>query len=208
MTEKLTSTLATLASKTSSVSMERQAVLEPLVEYVLDRQRANETTRLNFICTHNARRSHISQLMAAASAMANDLENIECYSGGVEVTRIHPNAIGALEELGFEFNGSDDGDNPVFLVDLGEANLIEVFSKKYDDDSNPPSDFAAVMVCSSAEEACPYVEGASKRISVTFEDPKEFDGQDDAVKGYVQGSLEIGAEIYYVMQQVSSRLEA
>jgi len=208
MTEKLTSTLATLASMTSSVSMKRQAILEPLVEYVLDRQRANEPARLNFICTHNARRSHISQLMAAVTAMANDLENIECYSGGVEVTRIHPNAIAALEELGFEFSGSDEGDNPVFLVDLGEANLIEVFSKKYDDDSNPPNNFAAVMVCSSAEEACPYVEGASKRISVTFEDPKEFDGQDDAVKGYVQGSLEIGAEIYYVMQQVSSRLEA
>lgn len=208
MNETLKTTLEALSNEVGLVSEDRKPVLEPLVEYILSKQRANDPVKLNFICTHNARRSHISQLLAAATSLYADLENIECYSGGTEASQIHPNAKAALEVLGFVFAGEDEGDNPHYLVDLGEANMLEIFSKVYNDDDNPQREFAAVMVCSAAEEACPFAAGAEKRMSVTFEDPKEFDDEEDPIPGYVQRSREIGRELMYVMSQVSFRLEA
>lgn len=184
----------------------RAAALKQLIDYITEKQRSNETARLNFICTHNARRSHMSQILAAGAAVQADLENIECYSGGTEITRIHPNAKAVLEDIGFDLAGADEGDNPNFLVDLGEANLIEVFSKKFDDDPNPTSDFAAVMVCSAADAACPFVPGADARILLTFEDPKEFDNDEDPIPGYRARADQIARELLYVMDKVSDNL--
>lgn len=208
MNDTLKKNLATSAEESTQISAGRKAVLEPLVEYILNRQQANEAVKLNFICTHNSRRSHIAQLLAAAASLQADLENIECYSGGTEVTQIHPNAKKALESFGFHFAGDGLGDNPHYLIHLGEANMIEIFSKRYDDDTNPPASFAAVMVCSAAEEACPFVAGADKRFSITFEDPKEFDDDANPIDGYLERIQQIAREMVFVMHQVSSRLNA
>lgn len=204
----INSYLASVEKRVFSPTPDRASVLHALSDFILDRQQRNDTVRLNFICTHNARRSHISQLLCAAIAIHADLENIECYSGGVETTRIHVNSMRALEQVGFEFAGQEEGENPHFLVDLGEANLIEVFSKRFDEGPNPTTDFAAVMVCSSADEACPFVPGASARIALTFDDPKEFDQDDDPIAGYMTRVDEIASELMYVMQRVSSNLPA
>jgi arsenate reductase len=45
------------------------------------------------------------------------------------------------------------------------------FSKKYDDEFNPKSEFAAIMTCSQADGGCPFIAGAEKRIPITYEDP-------------------------------------
>ena len=190
----------------ASINEERKTKLMPLVYYILDNQRANDPSELIFVCTHNARRSHMAQLWAAAAALYCDLENIESYSGGVEVTRIHPNALASLERNGFEFSGEDEGENPAFLVQLGDSVMIEVFSKKYDDDTNPQKNFAAILVCSEAAEACPYVEGASLRHPLAYDDPKEFDGTEFADEKYDERSIQIGTELLFVMKTVSEKL--
>jgi len=206
MKDQLIASLKSFEANISSLSEERKAKLLPLVYYILDNQRDNDPSELIFVCTHNARRSHMAQLWAAAAALYCDLENIETFSGGIEVTRIHPNALASLERSGFEFSGDDDGENPSFLVQLGESVMIEVFSKPYGDDTNPQKNFAAVLVCSEAAEACPNVEGASLRLPISYDDPKEFDGTEKAEEMYDKRSVEIGTEMLYVMKTVSEKL--
>ena len=190
----------------ASLSEDRKTKLMPLVYYILDNQRANDPSELIFVCTHNARRSHMAQLWAAAAALYCDLENIDTDSGGIEVTRIHPNAIASLQRSGFEFSGEDEGENPAFLVQLGDSVMIEAYSKRYDDDTNPQKNFAAILVCSEVAEACPIVEGASLRHPLTYDDPKEFDGTELADEKYDERSLQIGREMLFVMKTVSEKL--
>jgi len=206
MKDQLIQSLKNIEANLASINEERKTKLMPLVYYILDNQRANDPSELIFVCTHNARRSHMAQLWAAAAALYCDLENIESYSGGVEVTRIHPNALASLERNGFEFSGEDEGENPAFLVQLGDSVMIEVFSKKYDDDTNPQKNFAAILVCSEAAEACPYVEGASLRHPLAYDDPKEFDGTEFADEKYDERSIQIGTELLFVMKTVSEKL--
>ncbi len=206
MKDQLIASLKSFEANISSLSEERKEKLLPLVYYILDNQRDNDPSELIFVCTHNARRSHMAQLWAAAAALYCDLENIETFSGGIEVTRIHPNALASLERSGFEFSGDDDGKNPSFLVQLGESIMLEVFSKAYGDDTNPQKNFAAVLVCSEAAEACPNVEGASVRLPISYDDPKEFDGSEKAEEMYDKRSVQIGTEMLYVMKTVSEKL--
>ena len=56
---------------------------------------------LNFICTHNSRRSHLSQLWAQTAAHYYNVENVYCFSGGTEATEFNRNAIDAIERAGF-----------------------------------------------------------------------------------------------------------
>lgn len=206
MKTQLSESLKKMEASVATISEERKAKLMPLVYFILDNQRANDPSELIFVCTHNARRSHMAQLWAAAAALYCDLENIECYSGGVEVTRIHPNALASLVRSGFEFSGDDEGSNPVFLVQLNESVMVEVFSKHFGDDTNPQKNFAAVLVCSDVAEACPFVAGASLRHPVAYDDPKEFDGTDSADEKYDERSFQIGTEMLYVMHTVSQKL--
>ena len=86
--------------------------------------------------------------------------------------------------------------------------MFEVFSKKYDDDTNPQKNFAAVLVCSEVAEACPNVEGASLRLPISYDDPKEFDRSDLAEERYDERSFQIGTEMLFVMKTASEKLTA
>ena len=66
MLEKLSRTIESIAK--IAVSEERKEVLQPLADYIQTKVNANEEIRLNFICTHNSRRSHLSQIWAQTMA--------------------------------------------------------------------------------------------------------------------------------------------
>src|SRR5690625_4440314 len=89
--------------KPEGISEKRKAVLQPLVDFIqknVDYKQAN--IRLHFICTHNSRRSHLSQVWAQALAYHFNINNIVCYSGGTETTAVYPMVIETLEESGFQ----------------------------------------------------------------------------------------------------------
>lgn len=186
------------------LSQERMALLEELGDYIRGRHEAGDHVRLNFICTHNSRRSHLGQIWAQVWASHFGLEDFESYSGGTEVTAFHPNAISALRNQGFEIQG-DQSPNPHYEVKFGaETPIVECWSKVYSDRSNPATDFAAVMVCDSAEEACPFVAGAQKRLGITYIDPKVSDGTPEQDATYRERSLQIGAELYLAFQHATT----
>lgn len=160
--------------------------------------------RMNFICTHNSRRSHIAQLWAWAAAEHFGVGPFESYSGGVEVTAFNPRAVAAMQRAGFLI-GQADGDNPRYPVRSKENGpAIECRSKTYDDPANPSKDFIAVMVCTDAEQNCPFVAGASHRFSLSFEDPKESDGTPNETETYDARVAEIGREMVYLFERISA----
>ena len=185
------------------VSDERKEILKPLAGFIQKKADAGERINLNFICTHNSRRSHLSQIWAQVMAEHFNIRNVYCYSGGTEATAMFPKVAETLHSQGMEIQKLCDTDNPVYAVKYAEnAHPVICFSKKYDDAFNPVSGFAAVMTCSNADVGCPFIAGAEKRMAVKFEDPKSSDGTHEMDRTYYERSLEIAAEMYFVMKAV------
>jgi arsenate reductase (thioredoxin) len=193
-----------LTKKFEQISDARKPILKQLTEFVSDRSKAGQVASLNFICTHNSRRSHISQIWAQTAAQYYGISNVQCYSGGTEATAFNPRAVNAMRDAGFDIQVIKDGSNPVYSVKFSnDAPALTVFSKKYDDDYNPKKDFAAIMTCSHADENCPLVPGATRRIALTYDDPKDFDGTPLEAAKYAERVHEIGCEIFYAFSQVN-----
>ncbi len=191
--------------KPETISEERKATLQPLIEFVQEKVSNQQDIRINFICTHNSRRSHLSQVWAQTIAAYFNIKNVFCYSGGTEATALFPMAAEALKNSGFSIQILSEGKNPVYSIKFSEnAHPVIGFSKKLDDDFNPKSGFAAIMTCDSANEACPFVPGAEKRIPITFEDPKAFDGTPQQAEKYNERSIQIATELFYVFSKIQS----
>lgn len=188
----------------AAISSERLQLLEEMVVYLLDKIKKGEEIRLNFICTHNSRRSQFSQVWAQTAAIYYGID-ATCYSGGVEVTAFNERAVAALKRDGFKVVQKGE-DNPVYFVFPGEdTEPIITFSKVYDDALNANKGFAAVMTCDHADENCPYIPGAEKRFPLRFEDPKAFDDTEEEAARYTERSQQIGAELVLLFKKVSER---
>lgn len=191
--------------KPHTISSERKAVLQPLTDFIQAEVSKNQEIRINFICTHNSRRSHLSQVWAQTMANYFNIRNVFCYSGGTEATALFPMVAETLLNSGFQINTISKNDNPVYSIKYADnEHPIIGFSKKLNDDFNPKSGFCAVFTCDSANEACPIVFGAEKRIPITFEDPKVFDDTPQQAEKYNERSLQIATEMFYVFSQINS----
>jgi len=198
----LADTIRDLEQEFDLIPEDRQLLLNDLTTYIKG-QKSKPSINLTFICTHNSRRSHIAQIWAQAAAFHYGIKGLKAYSGGTEVTAFHPNAVHAMEQVGFQIRKKKTGKNPRYKVRYAETEKsIPAFSKLYNESSNPQSEFAAIMTCSSASEACPIVEGANFRIPITYNDPKEFDDTPMAEEKYLERVLEIGREMLYVFSRV------
>lgn len=188
----------------SKINADRKAVLQSLIQYVQHKKAANEPIQLNFICTHNSRRSHLSQVWAQTMAAHFEVQNVFCYSGGTEATAMFPMIAKTLKQSGFELLVIAEGTNPIYSIKFAEtAPPIIGFSKTFDHDFNPQSKFAAVMVCSEAEENCPFIANAEKRMAVTYEDPKAYDDTPQQAEKYDERSMQIATEMYYIFSNIS-----
>ena len=181
----------------------RKEILHQLINYIRLKKSNNEPIRLNFICTHNSRRSHLSQIWAQTMAYHFGIDNVSCYSGGTEATAMFPKVAETLTNQGFEIYRLSDFPNPVYGVkyDQNEHPII-CFSKEYSHAFNPQAGYAAIVTCNSADEACPVVLGADARFPIKYDDPKAFDGTDLMDAKYADRSLQIGVEMAYVFGNV------
>jgi arsenate reductase len=188
-----------------SISDDRKIILQPLLDFIQRKANNGQEIRLNLICTHNSRRSHLSQVWAQTAAAHYGVKNVFCYSGGTEATAMFPVAAKTLAKQGFQIKTIAEGSNPVYAIKYAEnEHPVIGFSKTFDDDFNPQSEFAAILTCSSADKGCPFIAGAEKRIPVTFEDPKAFDNTPQQAEKYEERSLQIATEMFYVFSQIKS----
>lgn len=201
MNTKINEIIAQLS--TERISEERKRILQPLIQFISSKLSKNEEVRLNFICTHNSRRSHLSQIWAQTMANYYQIENVFCYSGGTEATAMFPKISETLTNQGFVILKLSETENPVYAVKFAEnEHAVICFSKKYNDDFNPKSAFAAILTCDSADENCPIVYGAEARIPIKYEDPKKSDGTPEMNETYFNRSLEIAAEMKFVFENL------
>ncbi|MCP9292152.1 protein-tyrosine-phosphatase [Gracilimonas sediminicola] len=202
MYHKLKEYIQKLEPGYDSIPDKRKENLKKLSDYIRKKTENDRVAKLNFICTHNSRRSHLAQIWTAAAAHYYGIDNIETYSGGTEAIAFNPRAVAAIERAGFEVE-NPGGDNPRYQVTFSdEAESLTCFSKKFDDDVNPDASFAAVMTCSDADENCPFVPGTEFRIAVTYRDPKESDGTDKEKETYDERCFQIAKEMFYMMSNV------
>ena len=149
--------------------------------------------------------------MGNVAASYYGLEGIKFYSGGTTPTAFNGRTVKTLLDIGIEISapggeaprGDPHTANPLYKVAWGAGEARE-FSKHYADSSNPQSDFAALLVCTEADEACPMVTGASARINCPFSDPKEADGTEFETLRYSERRDEIGRFMLAVARQITA----
>jgi len=188
------------------INEKRKRDLEHLANYVVEKLKKGQSVNLNFICTHNSRRSHLGQIWAATASAHFGLQGIQTFSGGTEATAFNPRAVAAIERAGFQV-ANPGGTNPKYEVRFDEhATPMICFSKTYDDSFNPQSQFAAVMSCAEADQNCPYIPGAELRSPIRYEDPKEADGTPHESQRYDERCRQVATEMLYLMVVAKQKL--
>ena len=98
-----------------------------------------------FVCTANSCRSQ----MAEGWARAIHGERLDVFSAGVRASTLNPLAVRAMAEAGIDISGH-------------ASKIVADLPGKLD---------VAVTVCSGADQACPAIPGAVRRVHVPFDDP-------------------------------------
>ncbi len=132
-------------------------------------------TRVLFLCTHNSARSQMAEGLLRHLGEGR----FEVYSAGTEATRVRPEAISVMSELGVDISGQ-------------ESKTLERYLGE-------PFEYV-VTVCDDANETCPVFPGARERLHWSFEDPSRAEGEGeerlavfrrvrDEIRARVEGEL-------------------
>lgn len=182
-------------------------------EWIQRRRREGRPASVIIVCTGNSRRSILgSTLGNIAAAWAGD-PDVRFFSGGTAPSAFNPRTIRALQAVGVAITPlaeqaipGDAGEvNPKYLIQWGTAPVSQTveFSKHYSNPVNPQTDFCAVMVCSDAADNCPVVLGASLRVALSFEDPKDYDGTAEEAAMYAQRRDQIGRAMLLALRSAT-----
>ncbi|MDB6038226.1 MAG: protein-tyrosine-phosphatase [Verrucomicrobiales bacterium] len=192
-----------VAGELSLVPTERRQVLDKIAADITARLNAGDPALLTFICTHNSRRSHMSQIWAQTAAYYYGLDNVQAFSGGTQATACNCRTVTAMRRAGFAIEDATAGDNPLYLVRYAEdLPPIRAYSKLYNADPNPKHDFIALMTCSVADKSCPIVEGATSRYAIHYADPRLCDDTPTETAAYNERCREIAREMFYIIAEV------
>ncbi len=196
--------LTEAATRFDVIPSERKVDLTKVADYIREKLSKLEPAKLTFICTHNSRRSHLSQIWAQVAAEFYGLKGVETYSGGTEATAFNPRAVAAMQRCGLKIVADDPAaSNPRYSVFTSDSATPQVcFSKAYDDAPNPSMGYCAVMTCSQADDACPLVMGCDLRMPIRYEDPKVADDTDLEAQRYDERCAQICGEMLYMMSLV------
>ncbi len=187
----------------SKISTERKKLLRNLSDYISKKLSTGEDVILNFICTHNSRRSQLCQVWAQTAAFSYGID-VRTISGGTEATAFHPNAVGALKNIGFQILNNKVEKNPAYFVHYSKlAEPMICFSKLYNDPGNGTAPYIAIMTCSDAEANCPYIPEAEARFAIKYEDPKSADGTSQEAQAYADTSKLIATELFYLFSAIT-----
>ena len=198
-----------VANELDQVRAQRRAVLNEIVATIADRLKAGKPAELTFICTHNSRRSHMSQIWAQTAAYYYGLDQVTAFSGGTEVTACNCRTVTAMRRVGFDIQDATTGDNPIYLVRYAsDRPIIRAYSKLYNADANPKRDFIALMTCNVADKSCPVVKGSIARYAIHYTDPRLCDDTPTETTAYNERCREIAREMLYIMSEVRRELNA
>ncbi|MDG2356910.1 MAG: hypothetical protein P8L21_01350 [Polaribacter sp.] len=189
------------------LSDERKKLLLKISNGILEKYKKEGVVNLNFICTHNSRRSQLGQVWGFFAANYFDL-NINSFSGGTEVTAFFRNTVKTLQMVGFSFNLENfSHQNPKYIISFeGTSKYILGYSKRYDNEENK-NPFIAITTCNNADTNCPFIPEALLRFHLPFVDPKSSDETDLQDETYLKTNQQIAAEIYYIFSEIKKKLD-
>lgn len=110
--------------------------------------------RLLVLCAHNSARSQMAEGWLRRHAELFGLD-AEVWSAGTEATRVKPNAITVMHEVGIDISGHT--------------------SKTLWDVPDPWAFDVVLTVCDDANEACPAYPARTTRLHASFPDPSRKD---------------------------------
>ena len=113
----------------------------------------SQRKRVLILCTGNSARSQMAE--GLLRQMAGDV--YEVASAGVSPSRVRPEAIEAMREIGIEISHHR--------------------SKSVDEFTNQQIDYV-ITVCDNAREHCPIFPGEAKQIHWSFDDPAAIEGDE------------------------------
>ena len=116
---------------------------------------ANERQRVIFVCTHNSARSQMAEGMLRAWGD----DRFEAFSAGTEATRVRPEAIAVMDEIGIDIRGHTSKTIEPFIGDAFTW---------------------LITVCDDAREACPVIPGVAQQAHWSIEDPSGVEGDEEA----------------------------
>lgn len=183
----------------------RKEVLTRLAN-LLSKENVNDgLVNVNFVCTHNSRRSQIAELTLRLFADKFGLNFISTFSSGTEATALNHRVIKALQNHGFHVNTQKNGKNPHYAINYSKESEKEphMFSKTIEHESHPVK-MVAVMVCDDAEKNCPFISNAKHRFPLAYEDPKFSDDSLEEASVYGKKIIEIGSEMNFLCQLLSN----
>jgi arsenate reductase (thioredoxin) len=186
------------------ISAERIQVLQIILEALRSEDPEHET-HLNYICTHNSRRSQLSQVWSACVADLTGFHNWHHHSAGTEATAFHPNALDTLVAAGFQIEKSV-GENPRVQVKWRDDHPgITCYSKTIDQSVPEHISFFALMTCGDADENCPFIPKAKARLPFRFKDPKVSDGTPEQRETYRKRSHQIASELLWIFNRLKQQ---
>jgi arsenate reductase len=106
------------------------------------------------LCTGNSARSQMAEGLLRHDAG----DHFEVFSAGVNPTRVRPEAIAVMQELGID---------------------LSVHRSKHVNEFTGQSFDYVLTVCDHAREVCPIFPGTTQTIHHSFVDPAEFNGSDE-----------------------------
>jgi len=107
-----------------------------------------------FVCTHNSARSQMAEGMLRAWGG----DRFEAFSAGTEQTRVRPEAIAVMAEIGIDISGH-------------LSKTLEPFMGK---------EFSwLITVCDQAKESCPTIPGVRQQAHWSVDDPSAAEGDEE-----------------------------
>lgn len=214
LTPKLKAHAEYLTTTFDQIDEKHREAGEKLAHWIAANYRPGEPLHVTVVCTGNSRRSILGSSMGNLAASFYGMPEIRFHSGGTAPTAFNPRTVASLKAVGFEIEptgqeaerGEPKTGNPIYRVSWGESFETLEFSKHYGDKANPQAGFAALMVCSEADEGCPFVKGASLRLSMPYLDPKMFDDGEYESAKYAERRDDIGRLMLSVMVQARGEL--
>src|SRR6478752_5795512 len=119
-TQSLNAYIDSVSSEFGQITEERKTMLRQIASFTASQIQKDEDVNLILICTHNSRRSHLSQVWAQVAAHHYGIQNVYSYSGGTEATALFPSAAKALEKAGLAVKALSEGKNPVYSIKYAE----------------------------------------------------------------------------------------
>jgi len=186
----------------TSLSSERKKLLLKIAKQISKEYQKEGSVNLNFICTHNSRRSQMGQVWAFFAAQYFNVK-INSFSGGTEVTSFYRYTIKTLQKIGFSFQlDAFSHQNPKYVISFkGNKKLLLGFSKRYDHPINK-TPFIAITTCDRANTNCPHISEAIKRFHLPYIDPKFSDGTNLQDETYLKTNKQIAAELFFIFSEV------